>query len=174
MEPEGSLPCSQEPATCPNPERDDTIPRFPPYFPKIQSYIIFLPMPWSSTMSLLFRFSDKNFVCNSHVSHPCYMPRPSHPPHYAVLSDILPLPSSCPNIVLSAPFSVTLDLSRIKSKQELNLILRIVTHHCNNSCQDWHRKSCGSEVEIWWYSLDLFVCATWCLPRAGRLGFDSQ
>jgi len=49
---------------------------FPPYFPKIYTNII-LP---STLWSLPFRFSDQNFVYISHLSHACYMPRPSHPP----------------------------------------------------------------------------------------------
>jgi hypothetical protein len=31
-------------------------------------------MLMSSMWSLPFRFSDKNFVCNSHLSHACYIP----------------------------------------------------------------------------------------------------
>jgi len=40
MELEGSLPCSQKPATGPFPEPDESIHTFPPYFPKIRSNII--------------------------------------------------------------------------------------------------------------------------------------
>jgi len=40
MEHEGSLPCSQQPATCLCPEPDEfNIRTFPPYFPKIHSNI---------------------------------------------------------------------------------------------------------------------------------------
>jgi hypothetical protein len=35
MEPEGSLLCSQEPATGPRFEPEETNPHLPPYFPKI-------------------------------------------------------------------------------------------------------------------------------------------
>jgi hypothetical protein len=39
MEPEGSLPSLQEPATGPYPEPDESIPRLPLSFPKIHSNI---------------------------------------------------------------------------------------------------------------------------------------
>jgi len=52
----------------------------PPYFPKTHSNIIVLCTPRSSKRSLPFRFSNQNIICISHFSHPCYMPRPSHPP----------------------------------------------------------------------------------------------
>jgi hypothetical protein len=35
MEPEGSLPCSQEPTTCPYLEPNESNPHPKPYFPKI-------------------------------------------------------------------------------------------------------------------------------------------
>jgi hypothetical protein len=51
----------------------------PPHFPQIKSNI--LPStPSSSRWSLLFRFSNQNIVCISHVSHACFMLRPYHPP----------------------------------------------------------------------------------------------
>jgi len=53
---------------------------FPSYSPKVRSNIIFPSTPRSSHWSLLFRFSDQNFICISHFSHAHYMPRPSHPP----------------------------------------------------------------------------------------------
>jgi hypothetical protein len=48
MGPEGSLPCSQEPATGSCPEPDASSPHFPTLFPKIHSNIIFPSTPRSS------------------------------------------------------------------------------------------------------------------------------
>jgi hypothetical protein len=39
-------------------------------------------MPRSCEWSLPFRFSDLNFVRIFHLSHACYMPRPTHPPRF--------------------------------------------------------------------------------------------
>jgi hypothetical protein len=53
---------------------------FPPCFPNIHSNIISPFTSMSSKWSLHFRFSNKNFVYVSHLSHVCYMPDLSHPP----------------------------------------------------------------------------------------------
>jgi len=50
---------------------------FSPYFPNIHSNIIFPSAPRSNAWSLPLRITDKNFVC-IHLSHACYMHRPSH------------------------------------------------------------------------------------------------
>jgi len=55
---------------------------FPSYFPNIHSNIIFPSTPCSSMWSLPSKFYDQSFVYVSHLSHTCYMPRPSHPPPY--------------------------------------------------------------------------------------------
>jgi len=52
---------------------------FPPYFSKFHSNIILQTMPMSSEWSLPFRFSDQNFLRISHLTHACYMLRPSRP-----------------------------------------------------------------------------------------------
>jgi hypothetical protein len=62
MKPEDSLSCSQEPATCPYPEPDESSPHtHTPYFPKIHFNIIILPStPLSSEWSPPFIISDEN------------------------------------------------------------------------------------------------------------------
>jgi len=52
----------------------------PPYFPDINCNIIFPSTSMSSKWSLPFRFSNQNIACISHLSHPCYIPCPFHPP----------------------------------------------------------------------------------------------
>jgi hypothetical protein len=79
MEPEGSLPCSQEPTTGPYPD-------IQPYF---QSYII---LPFYATVFWMVS-SLPGFPNKIPYGFPCYMPHPSNP-HYAVFSSLLPLPPS--------------------------------------------------------------------------------
>jgi len=50
----------------------------PPCFPKIHSNIILPSKPWSSEWSPSLVFSNKNYICTSHLYHVCYMPHPSH------------------------------------------------------------------------------------------------
>jgi len=59
MELEGSLPCSQQPATGLNPDRDESSPHPPTIFP--QDTVQYYPpsMPTSSELSFSFRFSDE-------------------------------------------------------------------------------------------------------------------
>jgi hypothetical protein len=72
LEPEGSLPCSQEPAAGSDPELDQSSPRHPILFSKIHFNIILPPTPGSSEWSLYFWLSQQNLVCLlSH--HVCYM-----------------------------------------------------------------------------------------------------
>jgi len=71
MEPEGSLLCSQEPATGTYPEQDVSSPHPHNYF-KIRSNIILPSTSRSSEWSTPFRFYDQNFVCVSYP-HPSYM-----------------------------------------------------------------------------------------------------
>jgi len=52
---------------------------FPHYIPMIHPNIIFPPMPRYFVWSLPFTFSNKNFVCVSHLSRAWYMLYPSHP-----------------------------------------------------------------------------------------------
>jgi hypothetical protein len=53
MEPEGSLPCSQEPSTGPYPKPDQSNP-YHHILSKIHFNIVHPPMPWSSRWSLSF------------------------------------------------------------------------------------------------------------------------
>jgi hypothetical protein len=69
MEPESSLPYSQELSSGPYSEPDESSSNPPPNFPKIHYNIIFLSISRSSELSLTFRFSDQNFVCISHLPH---------------------------------------------------------------------------------------------------------
>jgi hypothetical protein len=58
MEPEGSSPCSQEPATCPYPEPDRSSLHPPPNLSKIDFNIIFPSTPVSFKWSPSLRFSQ--------------------------------------------------------------------------------------------------------------------
>jgi hypothetical protein len=80
MEPEGSLPHSQELATGPYPGPDAVSPHLPPYFLQIYSNTIFPSTPRSSGWFFASGFFDQNSVRISHLPHVYYMPRPSHPP----------------------------------------------------------------------------------------------
>jgi len=64
------------PPLVPIPNQMNSVHKFPSCIPTIQ---FILPTSRSYEWSITFRFSDHNFVCDSHVSHVCYMPSPSHP-----------------------------------------------------------------------------------------------
>ena len=89
MEAEGSLPQSQNPATCPYPEPVKSSPYPPTDFFKIRFNIILPFTPRSSMWSLLLRFPHQNSVCTSSLSHTCHMPRPSRSPWFFHPVDIL-------------------------------------------------------------------------------------
>ena len=77
MEPEGSLPHSQVPATCPYPEPARPSPYLTSQFLKIHRNIL-QSMHGSSKWSLSLRFPHQNPVFASPLLYTRYMPRPSH------------------------------------------------------------------------------------------------
>jgi hypothetical protein len=79
MEPEGSLPHSQVPTTCPYPESDHPVHTPTSHFLKIHLNIILPSTPGSSKWSLSLRLPPHlNPVYTSPPSHTCYMPHLSH------------------------------------------------------------------------------------------------
>ena len=78
MEPEGSLPRSQVPATCPYPEPARSIPH--PHIPLPEEPSCYYPpiYAWVSQVFLSFRFPHQNPLYAFPLSHTLYMPRPSH------------------------------------------------------------------------------------------------
>ena len=73
MEPKGSLPHSQVPATCPYPEPAQSITNPHTPRPEDPSYIIFPSTPGSSKWRLSLRFPYQNPVYASSLPHTCYM-----------------------------------------------------------------------------------------------------
>jgi hypothetical protein len=78
MEPKGSLPHSQQPATPPYPQPAQSSPFRPSQFLKIRFNIILPSMSGFSEWSLFLRFPHQNSVSTSPVSQTCYVPSPSH------------------------------------------------------------------------------------------------
>jgi hypothetical protein len=76
MTPEGSLPYSQVPATCPYPESDQSSPCPPSHFLKIHLNIIRPSTPGSSKLSLSLRFPHQNPVYTSPLPHTRYFTPP--------------------------------------------------------------------------------------------------
>jgi len=60
-----------------------------PYLPEVHRNIICPSTARSSEWSLSFRFSDQNVVYTPHLSHACYMPRPSYSPPLNHINNIL-------------------------------------------------------------------------------------
>jgi hypothetical protein len=67
MEPESSLPCTQQPATgqYPEPDESNLHPRY--HLPNIHFNIILPSMPTSSEWSRPFKLSNQNFARISHL-----------------------------------------------------------------------------------------------------------
>ena len=124
MEPEGSLPHSQVPASCPCPQTDESSPYPHIHFLKVHLNIILSSTPGSPKWSLSLNFPQQNPVYVSSLPHTCYMPhsyssRLYHPNNigeeYRSLNSSLCcflhfLVTSClldPNILLNTIFSYT-------------------------------------------------------------------
>jgi len=87
MEPEGSLPYSQQPIIGSYPEPAQSSPRAPIYSLGI-SFNLTLQSSSSSKWSLYFRLTHQNSVCISLLTRTCYMPHSSHPPWLFHLNNI--------------------------------------------------------------------------------------
>ena len=74
MEPEGSLPHSQEPASCPYSESDQSSSCTPSHFLKIHINIILPSTPGPSKLSLSLRFPCQNPACSSTLPIPATCP----------------------------------------------------------------------------------------------------
>jgi len=108
----------------------------PHYFSNIISSIVIPSTPKSSEWSLPFGYSDQNFVCIYHLSHPCYIPSPfnlldlitliifdeAYMLRSSSLCSLLQSPTTSsllgPNILLSTLFSNTLILCSSFSVKE--------------------------------------------------------
>jgi hypothetical protein len=77
MEPEGSLPCSQKPATEPYPEPAESSSPIDPYLPKVHLNVIHPPTPRFS-----FRASQPKACKISPLPHACHMSRPPQFPSF--------------------------------------------------------------------------------------------
>ena len=80
MEPEGSLPHSQAPSTCPCPDPDQSGPYSPSHSFKIHFNITLPSTPGSSRWSLSLKSPPpyQNAVCTSPIFHTYHMPHPIH------------------------------------------------------------------------------------------------
>jgi len=78
MEPEGSLPHSQVPASCPYPEPARSSSYTTSHFLKVHLNIILPLRPGSPKLSISLRFPHQNPVYASPLPYTCYMTRPTN------------------------------------------------------------------------------------------------
>jgi hypothetical protein len=76
MEPEGSLPCQQEPTTGPYPEPDESGPY--PYHVSLRTILLFFHLRLGFPSGSFSDFPAKNLYAVL-FSHACYAPCQSHP-----------------------------------------------------------------------------------------------
>jgi hypothetical protein len=80
MEPEGSLPCSQEPATFPILSQMNPIHISKPYFLKIHLNVVLPSTPKVFLVVSSLHASQPKCCMHPSPPHARHMPRPSHPP----------------------------------------------------------------------------------------------
>jgi hypothetical protein len=83
MEPEGLIPCSQEPSTGPYPEvyQSNPIQSTPSYpIPLTSNLILFTRLCLGLPSGVFLSDFPTSILYTSYSSHSCYMPSPSHPP----------------------------------------------------------------------------------------------
>jgi len=78
VETKGSLPHSQEPATCPYSKSDQSSPYTQTHYLKIHFNIVLPPTPGFYKWTLSLRFPHKYHVYTSPLPHTFYIPRLSH------------------------------------------------------------------------------------------------
>ena len=86
LEPEFSSPHSQQPATCPYPEPDQSTSCLLSHFVKISFTVILQSTSRFSKQYLCPRYPRQNPVCIYPISHACHMPRPSQRLHQDMLN----------------------------------------------------------------------------------------
>ena len=87
LEPQGSSPYSQVPATCPYPEPTPSSPHNPSHFLKSHLNIILPSTSGSPQWCLSLRFPHQNPVHPSPFPHTRLMPRPSHSSRFYTRTD---------------------------------------------------------------------------------------
>jgi hypothetical protein len=148
MEPEGSLPHSQQPSTCPYPEPDQSSPCPPSYCLKIHFNIILPSTPGSSKWSPSLRSPRQNPVCTSPLPHTCYMPRL----HYRSLSSSLcPYLTSCPHKTLTR-HSITCAVDAVTITLPARALLpfdntRPSRHTLCSRCSVWQHRAAKAHTQ---------------------------
>ena len=157
MEPEGSLPHSQVPATCPYPEPARSSPHS--YIPllKIHLNIILPSKPVSPKWSLSFRFPHQNPVYASPVSYTHYMPRPSHSRFYHL--------NNIGSGVQIRPHKVYNSALKLEALCSIEMLWHVATQNMNAGLR--YRETLNSHSRPGFTIV--FVIASKTLPRYGRI-----